>query len=306
MIKRAVQIILVSIAISGYAQINDKPLIRSIKTTTYTAIRTVETIEKSVAQRVVVEEFDRQGHLIFERKFDPLDGRPLDYLKKTYDQKGHVILEEQFDEKKVARRITESKYNSDGLVVEILYSEALGPEAFMEFIGSTKLEYLNGLVSVRMEYQKDGSLSNKYSYNYNNKGELIETTGYLNGKSIGLISSFKYDELGNCVQVWDYDANGKPIKDYEAIYDEKSNLLNSIFYSDDGEVFYRMAYTYEFDSFGNIIKVTNEQFMVEGEPGIKTFMEYTYNKYNQKVQILNTDGMGEPVDITEIQYQYWD
>ena len=95
------------------------------------------------------------------------------------------------------------------------------------------------------------SLSDKSTFKYNVKGNMIEWNQYnANGS---LSSKSKYDEKGNMIESISYNANGSLFSKQTYKYDEKGNMIEDISYdADDGSLWSKK--TYKYDEKGNEIE----------------------------------------------------
>lgn len=81
-------------------------------------------------------------------------------------------------------------------------------------------------------YNSDGSLREKNTYKYDEKGNKIEENNYNDNGSLCWKNTYNYDEKGNVIEEnnYNYDGISKGIYTYEYEYDENKNWIQEIKY----------------------------------------------------------------------------
>ena len=102
----------------------------------------------------------------------------------------------------------------------------------------------------------NGTLWKKYTYKYDEKGNEIEDNHYNGDGSLLSKHTCKYDEKGRMIEENSYNADGSLYSKYTSKYDEKGNKIEYNEYNADGSLESKRTYKYEFDATGNWIKKT--------------------------------------------------
>ena len=202
----------------------------------------------------------------------------------TYDEKGNQV-EHIIDEFYGMRRSKDvRKYDSKGMLIESVLSEAEGVLTRQVFT------YENGKLMRIVSYEGDGKVEITEDNSYGKDGRLLETKYTTRQGPFGK-TVYKHDEKGNLAEVAFYHSSGArsiaiagPCVGYHRItytYDEQRNPTKLVYYEPDGSVkqtwqysydakglvttyvlqYYDVkqtfVYVYEFDSHGNWIKKTS-------------------------------------------------
>jgi hypothetical protein len=102
----------------------------------------------------------------------------------------------------------------------------------------------------------------KYSYKYDDKGQLIERTAYRGNGKLLFKYNFKYDDNGNKTEWTQTASDSTLIGKVVYKYDNKNNLTEETEYGKDGSVKTNYSYEYEFDRKGNW---TRQKKMLNGK-----------------------------------------
>lgn len=109
---------------------------------------------------------------------------------------------------------------------------------------------VNKNIVEKNRYNADGSLDYKWTYKYDDAGNMVEENDYPDG-SLFTKYSYKYDDAGNVAEEEDYDADGKLFDRYSYKY-EGNRMVEEINYATDGSVYSKS--TYKYDKSGNMIE----------------------------------------------------
>ena len=140
------------------------------------------------------------------------------------------------------------------------------PTASVTILDSTKAQ--DGLIgSVRRVKIQTAKLELK-------EGRLIEGPGQM-------LEITTYDLRGNRIENVSYPGASSPVGKEEYRYDDKGNIAEMTLRGDDGSILAREAYDYEFDRFGNWIKMVTNLVVFEAgelkhEPVEVTYRTITY------------------------------
>lgn len=165
----------------------------------------------------------------------------------------------------------------------------------------------------RVTYDKDGTVSAREEYTYDNKSDVVRDVIYFSDGSIREDNQYTYDENGNktTYEYWytssdrtqsfhdkyTYDANGNVVKEenygwgdkfsgrYEYTYDADGNKIGVVSYDENGLVSYR--YEYKYDENGNQISYT-----CYNSNGEQSGSYFTYDEHGNvtKETAVNRDG----------------
>lgn len=171
-------------------------------------------------------------------------------------------------------------------------------------------------VQVRIEYQTSGKSNDGYpsaQETFDQKGNRIEMVYYKPGSNEvdrtityqyganGKVSSstdgtitevFEYDENGNVISETWYDKDGNGAKKVNG-YDGKGRLIQSQFFSKEGELDYTRVYEREYDENDSLISEKHIEKYADGSPDLfKYHYRYTYNPLGQRAKKEFIDGNG--------------
>ena len=122
-----------------------------------------------------------------------------------------------------------------------------------------------------------GDLSYKYTYAYDDKGNLIEwkRKGSLVWSLVYKETS-TYNDKGNRIESKSYKADGTFLYKSTYAYDDKGNLIERKNYKADGSLDTKYVFEYKYDSEGNWIEKI--KFQVKSEGGKKEATRITERK----------------------------
>ena len=129
---------------------------------------------------------------------------------------------------------------------------------------------------IQNDLTRDG-LKGKVSFFSESKYDLVEKFGEIEKGSLSDKFTYKYDEKGNMIEVNYYNADESLGDKYTYKYDEKGNKIESIRYNADGSLRFKHTSNYEFDAMGNWIKKTS---IPDGKPNLLTERVIEYYKTN--------------------------
>ena len=116
-------------------------------------------------------------------------------------------------------------------------------------------------------------LKGKVSFYSESVFKFEEKFGELEKGSLREKATSKYDEKGNMIEDNHYNADGSLMYKNTYKYDEKGNMIENNTYNADGSLSSKYTYNYEFDAMGNWIKKTS---ITIGKPNqlIERVIEY--------------------------------
>jgi len=147
-------------------------------------------------------------------------------------------------------------------------------------IKKTSCKYDNNGNNIEViNYNDDGSISEKTTYKYDIKNNLIEFVSSSYSKS-----TYSYDSIGNITEEKSYATMGYSLNEVKSYkYNTMGNLIQKVFYNSSGEISGKETYTY--DNKENLINLTwNCTYnLLKGE---------LTNKYNLNGNLIETIGKG--------------
>lgn len=269
-----------------------------------------------------------------EMKFGEVQkGDLIQSFSYSLDKKGHKIEETMTNPYSTELLITKYKYDNQINLVEKYTIEPGNPvplnKSVWEYDAKNNLKFL-------MYYNPGNTLSWKETYTYDNKGSLIEISGYEGDGTFSNKRICKYDK-GKKIENCDYDPNGKIKGKTTYKYDEKNRLTEESRFNLNGDLFYK--FTTQYGEYGHISetslsylnmpyeylnnltikkfdkqgKITEElKYEQNGQIIYKEIFEYpvydTKDNWLTKVRIMEIRGertLGSTYGVTERQIEYY-
>lgn len=200
-------------------------------------------------------------------------GKFVKRIELKYDEIGNLIMEQEYNNNNIVFREVNYEYDELSRVIE-------AKEVNLIYNCKTETKYgydsYNNLVNIKIERScKDGppeKTNYKYTYKYDNKGNVIEKLTQQFGKNYKT-ETFKYDSNGNLVESYEelnkdnykqfaysYDLKnlkyqidrkevyGADVKQFteQLKYDEKGNIIEDKYVDSDGNIISVHTYSYEY------------------------------------------------------------
>ena len=146
--------------------------IKSIQTVEYTASMVENGIEKGEKISSLFKQYNPEGYLLESSEYNP-DGSLLQKEKFSYDKKNNRILELLYDDDKIDQQI-EIKYNTLNFPIKMLTKDEKGKT----FQKTTYQYNEKGEMTQQTGYDDRGKMAEKSYYSYDSKGNLSQYTGY--------------------------------------------------------------------------------------------------------------------------------
>lgn len=258
--------LLTAIAAAASSQVDEKPKIKSIRTTTYEAVQE-DSLWKAgaVVSNVIYERFNPAGDKIAEYK---LDGESRVKSKKiyTYDEAGKLVEAATYN--KDARLISKTTYE---------YGENGKRSKLTMLLSST------GLPSEQVT-----------TFTYDDKQRVVLSKKAVNN---GLMEtrSYQYDEKENTEECIIKASTGALIGRLINKYDGKGNVIRSQSYGTRPEQNMVVTYEYDFDAFGNWVRKTE---LINGEKDLIVQRVIDYGLGDTDWQRLSLKGKVKSVSQT--------
>jgi hypothetical protein len=211
-------------------------------------------------------------------------------IVSDYDRRGNLIRRIEFGPTGSPLSQESYKYDEKDNVIESV-------------AGGKKQTYVykynsNGQVLEARQFDSDGMLKQRTEYVLDGAGQVIETISYLGTGQRNARSVSRRDADGNVVEYSRYGADGKLVERHLHTYQGKNTVRQTQVFGPGGELTSRITYEYDGD---RLIRQTT--YGTSGD----LLRRNTYRR-DQKglvVEDLRTNGKGEPVDRTTLEYEFY-
>jgi|GEM_PF-590558 hypothetical protein len=233
----------------------------------YSAEESVNGLQKGKVLQKQSYRFDTAGNLLDEEMHFGSDFRRNTY---TYSKSGKLLADESYDEGGLSDFSTYD-YDITGTYVtcETLYNKNGSVSSRI------KKQYdARGNRTEVIAYGRDGNMTSKTTYGYNDKGYLIEehlNNVTPNALEVTWISG--YDDRGNRTRLDCYEP-GKAVYKQTFAFDANRNKIEDNVLDDNGNAKHKVTYTY--DDKGNETEITETG--PDGTIQFKTVITYEYDK----------------------------
>jgi antitoxin component YwqK of YwqJK toxin-antitoxin module len=251
------------------------------------------------AQRVVEETYTQ----------DRLNARIV--MTETYDRNGYVterevaLIYKDAPEKDAksrsvlvrssSSRITEERtYRNDGsLLSRQMYSyDANGNLANKVSYRSDNFEMNKWVYAhdshgnkTEEKYFDAGSLKTRFTYEYDERGNVIKSVSYKEDGSVEYSGMYKYDDKNRRTEIVIDGPTGLGDRRRVYRYNEKGHLSEEILYASNKSVEDRKVYVYEFDQKGNWVKRTTSIWTMNSgklQPESNQITQRTISYYSER------------------------
>jgi len=195
--------------------------------------------QKNVWKRGNIKyKYDSNNNLIEEKSFKNYDRSSSELITYEYNLKNHLIEKNEFEiiegKTKLDRK---SKYINDEsgnpTLTSVYYSDGLLRFKYTD-------EYINGKIRKENRFGKDGELTSKYIYSYDNNGNIIKEIKYSINNSISFVfetNIYKYNDKKDVIENISSTLNillkNETNKfNYVYSYDKKNNFIKKIIFKD--------------------------------------------------------------------------
>lgn len=229
--------------------------VKKIEVTSYEAIERFGEIEKG--DKTGTSFWGEDYYQIFNIKGNIIE---LNYYNSNvkhiykYDNKENLIEIHFIHDDSVLTRKNILVYDDKGnMIVEESMRKVLAVTSFSKDI--YKYDKKGNMIE-NNTYMNDGSLVKKYLYSYDDKGNMIEKSSYNADGNLSWRNNYKYDDKGNIIEEDNFYPSNI-IKHHKNTYkyDDKGNMIEDISYNEDGSLYTKNTFKYEFDKKGNWILV---------------------------------------------------
>ncbi len=246
-------------------QMNLKGSVKSIHEISYQAVIKLGKIQKGEKKRENKNDtdfdlvFDEKGNRLEENYYNP-DGTLSVKHIYHYNEKGNIEDENYYDSDWTLLKWVTYTYSEEGNLSENRtygndYLFSLSRYSYDE--KGNKIEQINYKLDngiLFWDFHYDSTTFYKFTFKYNEKGDMIETNSYDTDGNLNYTITSTYDNNGNTIaEAW-YGSNGNIWT--KKTYNEKGNETEYCSYDSKGNVAWKYTYVYEYDSQENWTKQT--------------------------------------------------
>jgi hypothetical protein len=237
----------------------------------YRAVFKFGEIQKGSLAYRLLSDFDENGNIVSENWLDS-DTRNI----YKYDSIGKLIEQDKHNELKTPSLSSKKKFTYDqnnNLIEKNTYL----PDGFLfEKIIYDYDEKGNNIESKCYNYDFEGKelLQFMFKHSYDKKGNEIDRDHYDNLGNKEYTETYKYDEKGLMIEEFtDFLKDKIHPKKIRYAYDNKGNILSIKHYSSEEVIVYEKTHKYKFDKIGNWIEKIH---FINGKPDFIEQREISY------------------------------
>lgn len=269
-------------------------------------------------------EYDESGNLIKSSSYDA-DRKLTGYSVYGYNESGKRIKISKYDGSGTLTGYTEIKRNGDYILSETVYDGDGNKTEYTEYLENTSdytkysrkkryEKYENGKLAELKEYNEDGKMTKRTSYDgegnkklyeeyvtlkvkhngYEGTSTDIKTRETYNDGKLEHRTEYEYDENGNRIKTSEYDGDGKLTEYTETKYDGE-RILSESRYDGNGKLIRRTED--EYDENGKKLKSS-----VYNNGGLESYKSYHYNESGRLIKVTACDAYNRIVNYYEIEY----
>ncbi|MBN1837946.1 MAG: hypothetical protein JW820_18960 [Spirochaetales bacterium] len=160
----------------------------------------------------------------------------------------------------------------------------------------------NGDLLQESRYTSEGALQFEYAHSYDDKGQMIASTGkrMRQGKIVTYEYRYRYDERGNQTESVSYGPDGEVLSKYTARFDGNNNFAEGTSYEGEEPV---SRYAARYDSNSNLVEESKYTlYRYQGE--LREQLDYRYGySYDDKNNLVEERGFA-PDGSLKYRYRY--
>ena len=201
----------------------------------------------------------------------------------SYNDDGLIISEKNYSSSDGEENKTKTfEYNSDGYLIKELIK---GPSSSYNPDGNVKYEYNERGLLIREESNnlKYPDRSRVYSYEYDSNGNINKT----NFRFYNNI----YDKKNNLIDKKCFNSEGEQTSLEQIKYDQNQNIIKTVTYRPDGEIWYQSDYRYENNKLVECITLNNRYL-------------YDYDKWGNLSELVWYSEEDEEEFMSIVEYNY--
>jgi YD repeat-containing protein len=215
---------------------------------------------------------------------------------KTYDTEGNAIKLVTYNSSDGHEISTDiDTYDSSGRIIESTSSDV------MHWYDSTKSYVFNkqGQLVGTTVRKPDGSLKNKYTREYDARGDLTKVVRYDGFGSVEHTTDYKRDSKGNIQKIIERKGDGSLDGKLEYRFNSAGNATEEVGYDSNGQSISKTTYAYA----KNDYLLEKTLFHPDGSVWERT--TYTYDAKNNLVEELALDAQRQPTRRTKYVYEFF-
>jgi len=215
----------------------------------------------------VISTYDPRGNKTESQKFDA-SGVLTEMYRYTYDNFDHLVERISYDPSGTQIQEDIYHYDKNGNLIENDRYNLL-----LKQYNTFHHEYdKTGRKIEVVRRDSDGAAQAIRTFTYDNLGTKSQTFedmeyGYRS------VTKYLYDEYGNEIESYEYEADGSIKLRYVTEYDENENIISRVICSSNGSVIRSFRYEYRYDRKGNWSRKTEYQ---NARPALVSVREIEY------------------------------
>lgn len=223
-------------------------------------------------------EYDTAGNKIKHNLYNANDSLSYRY-EFIYNNRNQLVEKNVYDSKGTLSYKYLYRYNIYGNEIEqdILYPSGL-------LISKYKIKYKKNKESERIYFNATGAITNIYTYEYDEAGNLIASSVYDGESKLVSRYGYAYDANKNRIEECMYYGNGSLAHRYTYRYDNNGRLKEENQYGEDEQLVNRTTYSYNND--GSIKEVAH----YKADNSLASIYIY---KYDANGRLLEKQKIGE-------------
>ena len=276
--------------------------VKTLTERSYSATSYQDKIQKGKLTSKAIYNFNTLGNILDKQKFDGDTIHPeIESIKR--DNKGHIFEWNTYYKDGSLHETSTFKYDDAGYKIEstwdILDHHQKVPRLPQYTFKETNDERGNNIIHEVWipDFKEDKlTLVNKWTYKYDKKNNKIEET-YIFDSIVEDKKIYKYDSLGNQIEIDSYQGSGELTNKEITEYDINGNVVKiSKFYSD-GSLISRS----EYDGKGN--EIADLRFDSKGFVSYKITRKYEYDdKGNWTVSYIYVNDIIQRINVRDFIY----
>ena len=227
-------------------------------------------------------------------KIDP-KSKKIRYVQILDDEGNQVELISYDDNKEEHKNKIGNKYNADGLLSETVFFDESGkPIVKFTYNYDERKNLINDA-----QYDRDNKLSQIGSYKYDDNNFLIEETHifYMDGDSVKGVTYYKNDKYGNVIEESANHSSEISVEVSSEVNLSDNTVESEVKQEQSTANLDKTTYQYEYDKKGQIIKKVRN-----GIGGTKLIYGFAYDEFGNIIEQIDYFEDGKPAVKTVSEY----
>ncbi len=243
-------------------------------------------------------EYDSNGALIADKCIF-IEEEVTEVVKYLYDEQGKLTLTHKSYGEAGDADSTYYIYNDGGKLIEKRTESSEGEVEHKE-----EMKYDGENLIQQIVYNYDGTIMEKSSFTYNEKGELLEELRYTSERNQELKILYDYPLVGKSPDTTVYNSKGNIVQRTRNSFDDKQRIVKEVIETVDLTV-KKFTSLYAYDSVDNLIEVK----LVDKNENLLSKIEYKHNNFNLLSEEIHFEVVEEGVELrkfsTNCEYEYF-